>query len=187
MAQAYRREFGCDFISAMPTNLYGPADNFDVLNGHVLPSLLRRLHEAKTANAPEIVIWGTGAAQREFLHADDCADALTLLMNRYSDEEPVNVGSGEDISILELTHMVAEVVGYAGAIRTDPSKPDGPPRKLLSVTKLPCAGLETAYYPETRYLAHLSLVSRQSCNGEGREMRIALVTGRGRLHRRSGG
>jgi len=136
MAAFYRREFGCDFISAMPTNLYGPGDNFDLANSHVLPALIRKAHEAKRAGAPDLVIWGTGQPLREFLHVDDCADALVYLAKHYSAESHVNVGVGQDISILDLAKLVAEIVGFAGTIRIDPSKPDGTPRKLLSVDKL---------------------------------------------------
>lgn len=136
MAAFYRREFGCDFISAMPTNLYGPGDNFDLANSHVLPALIRKAHEAKLAGAAELVIWGTGQPLREFLHVDDCADALVHLAKHYSGESHINVGVGLEISILDLASLVAQIVGFTGAIRTDPSKPDGTPRKLLSVDKL---------------------------------------------------
>jgi GDP-L-fucose synthase len=140
MAQAYRREYGCDFISAMPTNLYGPNDNFSLENSHVLPALLRKAHEAKLSNAPDMVVWGTGLPRREFLHVDDCADALVFLAQHYSNGQHINIGAGEDISILNLTRMVAEVVGYQGGIRNDLSKPDGMPQKLLSVEKLAAMG-----------------------------------------------
>lgn len=140
LAQAYRRQHGCDFISAMPTNLYGPGDNFDPESSHVLPALLRKAHEAKLAGADHMTIWGTGAPKREFLHADDCADACVHLMKRYSDAEHVNVGSGEDIAIIDLARLVCEVVGFEGEIRTDPSKPDGTPRKLMSGDKLKAMG-----------------------------------------------
>ncbi len=136
LAQAYRRQHGRDFISAMPTNLYGPGDNFDLNTSHVLPALIRKAHEAKMAGADHITIWGTGAPRREFLHADDCADALIFLLQRYSNHEHVNVGSGEDITILDLARLVFEVVGFAGEIRTDPSKPDGTMRKLMSGERL---------------------------------------------------
>lgn len=140
LAQAYRRQHGCDFISAMPTNLYGPGDNFDPESSHVLPALLRKAHEAKLAGADHMTIWGTGAPKREFLHADDCADACVHLMKHYSDAEHVNVGSGEDIAIIDLARLVCEVVGFEGEIRTDPSKPDGTPRKLMSGDKLKAMG-----------------------------------------------
>lgn len=140
LAQAYRRQHGCDFISAMPTNLYGPGDNYDLNTSHVLPALIRKAFEAKQASADHIVIWGSGAPKREFLHADDCADACVFLMKSYSDFEHVNVGSGEDLSILELARKVCDVVGFKGEIRTDTSKPDGTPRKLMSGDKLRAMG-----------------------------------------------
>lgn len=140
LAQAYRKQHGCDFISAMPTNLYGIGDNFDLNSSHVMPALIRKAHEAKLAGADSITIWGTGTPRREFLNADDCADACVFLMKTYSDFEHVNVGSGEDITILELAHTVSEVVGFSGAINTDTSKPDGTPRKLMSADKLRQAG-----------------------------------------------
>jgi GDP-L-fucose synthase len=140
MAQAYRREYGCDFISAMPTNLYGPGDNFDLASSHVLPALIRKAHEAARSGASHLTIWGSGTPRREFLHVDDCADALVFLMQNYSDDEHVNVGTGEDISILELARMVAGITNFQGDIRTDTTKPDGTPRKLLSVQKLHALG-----------------------------------------------
>lgn len=136
LAQAYRRQHGRDFISAMPTNLYGPGDNFDLNTSHVLPALIRKAHEAKMAGAGDITIWGTGAPRREFLHADDCADALVFLLQRYSGDEHVNVGSGEDITILNLARLVCEVVGFEGEIHTDSTKPDGTMRKLMSGDRL---------------------------------------------------
>lgn len=136
LTQAYRRQYGCDFISAMPTNLYGPGDNFDLTSSHVLPALIRKAHEAKTRGDKEIVIWGTGTPRREFLHADDCADALVFLMKTYSDESHVNVGNGEDISILDVTKLICEIVGFEGEIKHDLSKPDGTLRKLMSAEKL---------------------------------------------------
>ncbi len=135
LAQAYRRQFGRDFISAMPTNLYGPGDNFDLNSSHVIPALIRRAHEAKVSG-DTMVVWGTGSPRREFLYVEDCADACVFLMKNYSGEEHVNVGSGEDLSILDLTRLVSEVVGYAGPIDQDLSKPDGTPRKLMDVSKL---------------------------------------------------
>jgi GDP-L-fucose synthase len=143
MAQAYRREYGCDFISAMPANLYGPGDNFNLAGGHVLPALLRKAHEAKTAGAQEIGIWGSGKPRREFLHVDDCADALVYLMKNYSGEDHINVGVGEDITILDLTRMVCETVGFKGAIRNDTSKPDGTPARLMSNEKLISLGWQS--------------------------------------------
>ncbi|MDI1253493.1 GDP-L-fucose synthase [Thermomonas sp.] len=140
LCQAYRLQYGFDAISLMPTNLYGPGDNFDLQNSHVLPALIRRFHEARLAADPEVVIWGTGTPKREFLHVDDLADAAVTLMRDYSGEQIINVGVGEDLSILELAHMVARVVGYEGRISTDPSKPDGTPRKLLDVTRIHAMG-----------------------------------------------
>ena len=142
LTQAYRKQYGCDFISAMPTNLYGPGDNFDLTSSHVLPALIRKAHEAKLRGDTEMVIWGTGTPRREFLHADDCADALVFLMKTYSDESHVNVGSGEDISILDLTRLICEIVGFEGEIKHDLSKPDGTPRKLMSAEKLRKMGWE---------------------------------------------
>lgn len=140
LAQAYRKQHSCDFISAMPTNLYGPKDNFDLLSSHVVPALIRKAHEAKTQGADKLVIWGTGAPLREFLHVDDCADACVFLMQNYSDDQHVNVGSGCEISILDLAKMISGIVGYQGEISTDTSKPDGTARKLMSVAKLSAMG-----------------------------------------------
>ena len=139
-ARALRAQHGFDAISAMPTNLYGPGDNFDLAWSHVLPALIRKAHEAKLAGAASLVIWGTGTPRREFLHVDDCADALVHLLTRYSDETPVNVGCGEDISIADLARLVCEVVGFSGEIVTDPSKPDGTPSKRLDVSRLAATG-----------------------------------------------
>lgn len=136
LAQAYRKQHGCDFISAMPTNLYGPGDNYDLSSSHVLPALIRKAHEAKLSGADHIVIWGTGTPRREFLHADDCADACVFLMTTYSDVDHVNVGSGDDLEIVELARLVCEVVGFHGEIKTDLTKPDGTMRKLMSGEKL---------------------------------------------------
>ena len=136
LAQSYRRQYGRDYISAMPTNLYGPGDNFDLASSHVMPALMRKAHEAKLNGDKAIVMWGTGAPRREFLHADDCADALVFLLKNYSGEEHVNVGSGEDLTILELTQLVCRAVGFTGAIEHDLTKPDGTPRKLMSAAKL---------------------------------------------------
>jgi GDP-L-fucose synthase len=140
MCDAYRSQYGCDFISVMPTNLYGPNDNYDLQNAHVLPSLVRKFHEAKINNVPEVSIWGSGLPKREFLHADDLADACVFLMNTYSDEGLVNIGTGEDISISDLALLIKDVVGYEGAIVYDASKPDGTPRKLMDVSKLSTLG-----------------------------------------------
>lgn len=136
LCQAYRRQFNCDFIAAMPTNLYGPGDNFDLNTSHVIPALIRKAHEAKLQGRSEFVIWGSGTPRREFLHVDDAADALTHLMKHYSGNSHVNVGSGSDLSILELAELIARVVGFSGTVVTDSSKPDGTPRKLLDSSKL---------------------------------------------------
>jgi GDP-L-fucose synthase len=140
LCQAYRREYGCDFISAMPTNLYGPGDNFDLQSSHVLPALIRKAHEARLAGAQSIEIWGTGSPRREFLHVDDLADACVMLLRTYSGESHVNVGSGADVTILELARMVMDAVGFAGEIVRDTGKPDGTPRKLMSAERLKAMG-----------------------------------------------
>lgn len=140
LCQAYMRQFGRQYISAMPTNLYGPGDNFDLNSSHVLPALIRKAHEAKIADAPSITIWGTGTPRREFLHADDCADACVFLLQHYSGSEHVNVGSGEDLTINELAQLVCEKVGFKGDIVRDATKPDGTPRKLMSSNKLRAMG-----------------------------------------------
>nr|WP_221136472.1 GDP-L-fucose synthase [Rhizobium binae] len=140
LAEAYRKQHGRDYISAMPTNLYGPGDNFDLQSSHVLPALIRKIHLAKVTGASEITIWGTGTPRREFLHVDDCADALVFLLKNYSGTEHVNVGSGEDLEIIELARLVCRVVGYEGTIAHDLSKPDGTPRKLMSNDKLKSMG-----------------------------------------------
>ena len=136
MCQSYNAQHGTDFISVMPTNLYGPNDNFDLETSHVLPALLRKFHEAKKASAPSITLWGTGSAKREFLHVDDLADACLFLMNSYDGNDPVNIGTGEDLSIKELSERIQGIIGYQGNILWDVSKPDGTPRKLLNVSKL---------------------------------------------------
>lgn len=136
MCKFYRRQYGCDFISAMPTNLYGINDNFDLTSSHVLPAMIRKFHEAKIQEKPEVVIWGTGKVFREFLFVDDLADALLFLMNNYSEDSHINVGTGEELSIQDLALVVKKVVGYQGNIVYDSSKPDGTPRKLLDVSKL---------------------------------------------------
>jgi GDP-L-fucose synthase len=140
LTQAYRRQHGADYISAMPTNLYGPHDNFDLKSSHVLPALMRKAHEAKVGGKPTLEIWGTGSARREFLHVDDCADALVFLLKNYSGHEHVNVGSEEEVTILELAELISEVVGFKGQIVTDPTKPDGTPRKLMDGSKLKAMG-----------------------------------------------
>ncbi len=140
LCRTYHEQYGCRFISVMPTNLYGPNDNFDRDNGHVLPALLRKFHEAKLADAGEVVVWGSGTPRREFLHVDDLADACVFLMERYEASEPINIGTGTDVSIAELAGMIAEVAGYRGKIIYDRTKPDGTPRKLLDVSRLQSLG-----------------------------------------------
>ena len=140
MCQAYHRHYGFNAICVMPTNLYGPGDNFDLENSHVLPALLRKFHEAKERGSQEVVVWGTGQPRREFLYVDDLADACLFLMRRYDDETPINVGWGSDQSIAELASTVARVVGFPGALRYDPTKPDGTPRKLLDTSRLAALG-----------------------------------------------
>jgi len=136
LCQAYKRQYGCRFISAMPTNLYGPEDNFDLETSHVMPALIRKFHEAKVDNQPSVTVWGSGKPLREFLHVDDCAAACLFLMQNYEGEEIVNIGVGEDITIAELAGLVKEVTGYQGEIDYDNSKPDGTPRKLVDTTKI---------------------------------------------------
>lgn len=136
MCQAYRRQYGFDAISAMPTNLYGPGDNYHPENSHVLPALIRRFHEARVNGAKSVTVWGTGTPLREFLHVDDMAEACVFLLKNYSDTEHINVGCGEDISIMDAARLVARVVGYSGKIETDPRKSDGTPRKLLDCSRL---------------------------------------------------
>jgi len=140
LCQAYRRQYGCDFVSVMPTNLYGPNDNFDLLSSHVLPALLAKIDEAAREDNSEVVIWGTGAPRREFLHVDDLADACVFLMKSWSDEGPLNIGTGEDVTITELARIIADIVGFTGDLVYDPSKPDGTPRKLLDVSNLAARG-----------------------------------------------
>ena len=136
MCQAYKKQYGFNAISLMPTNLYGPGDNFNLENSHVMPALIRKFHDAKINNKPEVEVWGSGTPKREFLHVDDMADASVFLMNNYDSSEFVNVGTGDDVTILELAENVQAVVGYKGKLNFDSSKPDGTPRKLLDVTKL---------------------------------------------------
>ncbi|QBQ55950.1 GDP-L-fucose synthase [Nitrosococcus wardiae] len=136
MGQAYRRQYGFNVISLMPTNLYGPGDNFDLKTSHVLPALIRKFHEAKRSSAPEVVVWGSGTPRREFLHVDDLADAAVFLMRHYDEEEIINVGVGKDIPIADLARLIKDVVGYSGEIVLDTSKPDGTPRKLLDTARL---------------------------------------------------
>ncbi len=140
MCQAYRKQYGFDAISVMPTNLYGPGDNFDLENSHVLPALMRKFHEAKESDAESVQVWGSGNPKREFLHVDDLGDACVFLMQEYNEAEIVNVGWGKDISITELASLMKEIVGYSGSIEFDASKPDGTPRKLLDTTRLTSLG-----------------------------------------------
>lgn len=140
LCQAYRRQHGRDFISAMPTNLYGPGDNFDMKSSHVLPALLRKVHESKISGAAHVEVWGTGSPRREFLHVDDLADACVFLMKTYSEHEHVNIGSGQDVTILELVELVNRAIGFEGDIVHDRTKPDGTPRKLMSASKLRAMG-----------------------------------------------
>jgi GDP-L-fucose synthase len=165
MCRSFQRQYGARFISAMPTNLYGIHDNFHPQNSHVLPALLRRFHEAKEAASPEVVVWGTGTPRREFLLADELAEACLFLMEAYEGSEPINVGRGEDVTIRELAETIQEVVGYQGELRFDTTKPDGTPRKVLDVSRLRDlgweakvslkAGIEQVYqWYQTEYLAH---------------------------------
>jgi GDP-L-fucose synthase len=140
LVQAFRRQYGADFIAAMPTNLYGPGDNYDLASSHVLPALIHKAHRLKAGEASTLPVWGTGEARREFLHADDCADACLFLMRNYSGEEHVNVGTGEDIRIIDLARLVCRIVGTEPRIELDPGKPDGTPRKLLDIGKLRALG-----------------------------------------------
>jgi GDP-L-fucose synthase len=140
LCQAYARQHGFRAISVMPTNLYGPGDNFDLKSSHVLPALIRKFHEAKSSGTPEVVVWGTGKPRREFLHVDDLADAVCFLLERYESPEIINVGVGEDVSIAELAALVSEIVGFTGSVVYDSTKPDGTPRKLLDVSRISALG-----------------------------------------------
>ena len=163
LAQAYRRQYGCDFISAMPTNLYGPGDNFDLNASHVMPALIRKVHEAKAVGG-DVVVWGSGTPRREFLYVDDCADACVHLLQNYSADGHINVGSGSDVSIMELTRLVMDVLGYDGPVVTDPSKPDGTPRKLLDSAKLAALG----WQPQTALRDGIAKSYAAFLDGEGR-------------------
>lgn len=145
LCEMYRRQYGCRFISALPTNLYGPGDNFDPVQSHVAPGLMRRFHEAKLSRAPEVVVWGSGAPKREFLYVDDLADALFVLMQRYEDEQTINVGSGAEVTIRELAEAVRDAVGFEGSIGWDATKPDGMPRKLLDSSRMRALGWSPAW------------------------------------------
>ena len=143
LCDAYRRQYGCDFISAMPTNLYGPDDNFDLESSHVIPALIAKMARAKDENAREVIVWGTGTPRREFLHVDDCADALVYLTKHFSGEGPINVGTGTDLTIRELAELIARIVKFQGRIVFDRSRPDGTPRKLVDVSRLTSLGWTT--------------------------------------------
>lgn len=164
MCQAYRRQHGCDFISAMPTNLYGPGDNYDPSGSHVIPGLIRRFHEAKTQNSPVVRCWGTGTPLREFLHSDDLASALVLLMQRYSEDQFINVGSSTELSIRELAETVAQVTGFQGTIEWDASKPDGTPRKLMDSSRLVALG----WQPSMNLRTGLASAYQDFCSRFGR-------------------
>ncbi|MCU0468179.1 MAG: GDP-L-fucose synthase [Arcicella sp.] len=140
MCEAYRSQYGCDFISVMPTNLYGPNDNYDLQNSHVLPAMIRKFHEAKIAGSESVTLWGTGSPMREFLHADDLAEACVYLMENYSEPQLINVGTGEDVTIKALAETVKNIVGFEGTLIWDTTKPDGTPRKLMDVSKLHAQG-----------------------------------------------
>ncbi|MFN3516033.1 MAG: GDP-L-fucose synthase family protein [Novosphingobium sp.] len=165
LAQAYRQQFGCDFISAMPTNLYGPGDNYDPLGSHVLPALIRKVHEAKAAGSP-VTVWGSGSPLREFLYVDDCADACVHLMKTYSDNLHINVGSGEEISILDLTRLVMDVLGHDAEIVMDPTKPDGTPRKLMDNSRLKALG----WTPRVPLREGIALAYAAFLRGDGRNI-----------------
>jgi GDP-L-fucose synthase len=153
LCEMFQRQYGRRFISAMPTNLYGPGDNFDPMGSHVIPGMMRRFHEAKHANSPEVTVWGTGSPRREFLHVDDLADALALLMRIYEAPETINVGTGQEVTIRELAEMMKDVVGYQGRITWDSSKPDGTPRKLLDSSRIQKLGWSP------KHLLHAGLAS----------------------------
>jgi GDP-L-fucose synthase len=164
LAQAFRRQYGCDFISAMPTNLYGPGDNFDLASSHVMPALIRKVDQAKT-DGSDVIVWGTGTAMREFLYVDDCADACVHLMKTYSGYDHVNIGYGKDISINDLTKIVMDVVGYNAPITHDRSKPDGTPRKLMDSSKIASLG----WRPSVDLVDGISLSYASFKNGEYRK------------------
>ena len=166
MCQAYRHQYGADFISAMPTNLYGPGDNYHPQDSHVPAALLRRFHEAKLSNAPSVAVWGTGRPLREFLYVDDLADACVYLLKHYSDDRPINVGAGKDISIADFAMMIAKTVGYTGKITFDASKPDGTPRKLLDVSRLSSLG----WCARTPLMEGLALTYADFSRGGGRQV-----------------
>ena len=155
LCEAYRKQYGCDFISVMPTNLYGPNDNYDLQNSHVLPAMIRKFHEAKTNGSESVTLWGTGSPMREFLHADDLAEACVYLMENYSEPEFINVGTGKDVTIKELAETVSKIVAFEGDLMWDTTKPDGTPRKLMDVSKLHAQGWKhTIELPEGIALAY---------------------------------
>ena len=163
MCQSYRSQYGTNFISAMPTNLYGPNDNFDPENAHVVPALIKKFHEAKVNIRPYVEVWGTGAPRREFLYVDDLADALIFLMDHYNEAMPINIGMGEDITVRDLAFLIKDVVGYEGEVRFDPSKPDGVPRKLLEVKKIRTLG----WKPEVDLRKGIILTYKWFCENFG--------------------
>lgn len=169
LCESYRRQYGCNFISAMPTNLYGPNDNYDLNNSHVLPALIRKFHEAKLENKDEVIIWGTGSPKREFLYVDDLAEACLFLMDHYEEAQAINIGTGQDISIIELAKTIADIVGYKGQIKQDLNKPDGTPRKLLDVSKINHLGWQARIRLEDgilqTYQDFLSNYTRYIANG----------------------
>ncbi|MDF2495821.1 GDP-L-fucose synthase [Sphingomonas sp.] len=169
LAQAYRRQHGCDFISAMPANLYGPGDNFDLQSSHVLPALIRKAHEARGQGAATMEIWGSGTPRREFLHVDDLADACVFLMREYSGDGPINVGFGEDVTIHELAKMVADAVGFTGTIARDETKPDGTPRKLMDSGMLRGLG----WQPSIALREGIEATYRWFLDAEGAVIRLA--------------
>jgi len=166
MCEAYRAQYGCNFISAMPTNLYGPGDNYHPVNSHVLPALIRRFHEAKISGAESVTIWGTGNPMREFLFSNDLADACIFLMQHYNGAGPVNIGTGTDLSIRELAGLIKEIIGYQGDIQFDPTKPDGTPRKLLDVSRLKDIGWQYT----TPFEEGISLAYADFLQGELKEL-----------------
>jgi len=163
LCEAYRRQYGCNFISVMPTNLYGIGDNYDLKNSHVLPALIRKMHEAKINNAEEVVVWGTGTPKREFLFADDLAEACSFLMGNYNEEQLINIGTGQDQSIADLATLIKDIVGFKGKIVFDSTKPDGTPRKLMDVTKLHNIGWKhTIELKEGIQLAYQDFLQKQN-------------------------
>ena len=163
LCEAYRSQYGCNFISVMPTNLYGIGDNYDLKNSHVLPALIRKMHEAKINNAEEVVVWGTGTPKREFLFADDLAEACSFLMGNYNEEQLINIGTGQDQSIADLASLIKDIVGFKGKIVFDSTKPDGTPRKLMDVTKLHNIGWKhTIELKEGIQLAYQDFLQKQN-------------------------